>query len=1061
MHPVPELFEKESHRWYNHETESNYWYEEALGALNKRLNTDINTNVAKNIIIYLGDGMSIPTLFAARAYKGQLDGKFGEEDELYWETFPYTGLSKHRENFNEVLKKLGSNVEKLESSSEKLGSHLKKLGLSLKKPESSLEKLESTDLTQDMCNVLSQTYFRLTWCIDGQVPDSACTSTAYMTGVKSKLKTIGINGNVIRGDCKSQNNKKNHVDSILKLAQDKNKSIGIVTTTRVTHASPAGGYAHVAHRDWESDYDMILDNIDSNKCMDTAKQLITQYPGNEFKVIFGGGRKKFLPHNIEDEENVEGERLDGMNLIEMWKDDKKKRGDKYLYLWNKTLLMDVIKYPENYDFVLGLFDPSHLPYHLETNSEIKPSLEEMTEAAIKILRKNNDGFILFVEGGRIDHAHHGTYATLALDETLELSKAVKIGREITSIKDTLIIVTSDHGHTMSVAGYSDRGKKINGINGAIAIDNLKYTTLNYANGPGYKEPNESGGRYNISEDNIDDVRYQFSSMVPLKRETHGGEDVAIFSSGPWSHLFTGTIQQSNIPHFLAYASCLAPKSALITFDILGISLDDIKNVFNYVNVVYQKGIEYANKDELEKMNPEEQMREIMSELKDISDKLTNFVSHQDEKMDEIVKILLNNIEVTGDFQSARNVLIDAITNIDFWFRNGMEYETNEGYSNKTLQSFAESVLWGTDRVDHSLYKIYELIFPDIDDNLRKNFLSLTLEHTRDNYLLLCDKYISAQQQFYYIFAIVIQIQVKAFITVTQAYTLQTTFDHANYTHDYKAFKQTFYERLMNYFESFIYYMALFPADIRRCDVENPVLGENIFQMEGVFQVIVGLEFNIKQAIYPEFLLVCGGCEEISNNNRMEFMIYDCKSYSSMSVCDESGMGTRFSALRVSSYKTDSESFGHSDRCDHDFSKLSGIYSPTLCYNDLCVCSVNTTDQTNFPDVDYGIILDPPKIKKISVDPQFSDTANDMVVVGVKFILHDNAIHLQIQQAKISKDFTIADEGSWKPVNIDKNNNTINITYETMFDRRSIFYLDDVMVNPDYVVTGVKLAINKD
>lgn len=181
---------------------------------------------------------------------------------------------------------------------------------------------------------------------------------------------------------------------------------------------------------------------------------------------------------------------------------------------------------------------------------------------------------------------------------------------------------------------------------------------------------------------------------------------------------------------LLFFMILAINKQVMTFNIFGISLDDIKNVFNYVNVVYQKGIKYANRDEMARMDPEQQMKEIMSELKEISNKLTNFVSHQDEKMEQIVKILLNNIEVTGDFQSARNVLIDSITNIDFWFRNGMEYETNEGYSNKTLQSFAESVLWGTDRVDHSLYKIYELIFPDIDDNLRKNFLLLTLEHTR-------------------------------------------------------------------------------------------------------------------------------------------------------------------------------------------------------------------------------------------------------------------------------------------------------------------------------------------
>ncbi|KAK0072100.1 hypothetical protein PV326_000454, partial [Microctonus aethiopoides] len=84
-----------------------------------------------------------------------------------------------------------------------------------------------------------------------------------------------------------------------------------------------------------------------------------------------------------------------------------------------------------------------------------------------------------------------------------------------------------------------------------------------------------------------------------------------------------------------------------------------------------------------------------------------------------------------------------------------------------------------------------------------------------------------------------------------------------------------------------------------------------------------------------------------------------------------------------------------------------------------------------------------------------------VVVGVQFILHDNAIHLQIQQSKILKYGAIVDKSSWKPIDVDENNKTINISYEIMFDRRSIFYLDDVMADPDHVVTGVKFAISKD
>ncbi|KAK0079069.1 hypothetical protein PV326_008940 [Microctonus aethiopoides] len=499
-----------------------------------------------------------------------------------------------------------------------------------------------------------------------------------------------------------------------------------------------------------------------------------------------------------------------------------------------------------------------------------------------------------------------------------------------------------------------------------------------------------------------------------------------------------------------------------SFSIFGVDHEDIMNVYNFLNTLYEKGIEYVNKDEIKENSVENRLKQIMSEMREMSKQLSNFMSHQDEKMDRVMKKLLNDIEVMIDLQPVRTEFIDCISGIDYLYQEAIKYEIHEGYSENALKNFIASVLWTPNNINRLLFKMYRLIFPGMVDNLRKSFGLLVLQNTEDSYERLCDKYISPQQQFYYIFGILIQTQVKAFITVTQAYTLQTIFDHVvNYTHDYKAFKQTFYERLMNYFESFIYYMALFPADIRRCDVGNPVLGENIFQMEGVFQVIVGYEFNIKDAIYPESSLVCGDCEEISNNNRMQFMIHNCKTYSSMSVCDESQMRSRLYANRVSSYKTDSQTYGHSDRCDHDFLEISRILAPSLCFNEVCVCSVNTTDQTYFPDTTFSIILDPPKIMKISVEPQHSDTANDMVVVGVKFILHDNAIHLQIQQAKISKHFIIADEGSWKPVNIDKNNNTINITYETMFDRRSIFYLDDVMVNPDYVVTGVKLAINKD
>lgn len=110
------------------------------------------------------------------------------------------------------------------------------------------------------------------------------------------------------------------------------------------------------------------------------------------------------------------------------------------------------------DYLLGLFEHSHCRYNLEIKNEgiehLEPTLSEMVEKAIEILRKNDDGFFLFVEGGLIDRGHHDTKAHYALEETVEFDKAIALARAKFSDEDTLIVVTADHSHTMTYAGYS-------------------------------------------------------------------------------------------------------------------------------------------------------------------------------------------------------------------------------------------------------------------------------------------------------------------------------------------------------------------------------------------------------------------------------------------------------------------------------------------------------------------------------------------------------------------------------------------------------------------------------
>jgi len=430
--------------------------------------------------------MSLTTLTAARIYKGQLQNTSGESEQLSFERFPFVGISK-------------------------------------------------------------------TYCVDSQVADSACSATAYLCGVKTNKGTIGVTSKVSFGDCPASVPEERRVTSIMQWAQWAGKATGIVTTTRVTDASPAGTYAQTAHRDWESDLDMLTKSNGTTNitlCTDIAKQLITNDPGRNFKVIMGGGRDNFLKK----EANSTGKRIDE-DLVINWKNDKQTRfGDKiakYLTTREELIKTDMSKT----DFVLGLFHQSHMDYRLKSNFETQPTLQEMTRNAIQLLQKEPNGYVLFVEGGLIDKAHHKTRARIALDETLEFAKAVSDVVALTSEDDTLIVVTSDHAHTMSMAGYPKRNANILGLTNELAMDNMTYTTLSYANGPKRSFTNDSTcHRVNVTGEDIKKIDFEYPSLVDRSSETHGGDDVMVFARGPMAHLFTGNYEQNQIALGIAMAA---------------------------------------------------------------------------------------------------------------------------------------------------------------------------------------------------------------------------------------------------------------------------------------------------------------------------------------------------------------------------------------------------------------------------------------------------------------------------------------------------------------------------
>jgi len=361
---------------------------------------------------------------------------------------------------------------------------------------------------------------------------------------------------------------KHKLDSLLHKAVANGKATGIVTTTRITHATPAALYSHTPNRDWEAD------TWYENECKDVkdiAKQLIENDVGQKLDLIFGGGRRNFLL------ENQGGKRKDE-DLIEAW---KKKKGENGAVLQNITQLKDW----NEEGFALGLFSMSHMDYTLDRNSNNcedadcdQPPLDLMVKKAIKRLQKNDKGFFLMVEGGRIDQAHHKNWAKKAFEETLELEKAVKVALEMTNEKDTLMMVTADHSHSITMNGYPKRGENILGYVDVVEEyssasteifsqypkvtgKKMPWSIISYANGRGFDHhyQNESVSDYpwkDLRKENWTDDQYTSPAMLPVADdyETHGGEDVPVLAQGPWAHLFTGVHEQSYFYHAITHAA---------------------------------------------------------------------------------------------------------------------------------------------------------------------------------------------------------------------------------------------------------------------------------------------------------------------------------------------------------------------------------------------------------------------------------------------------------------------------------------------------------------------------
>lgn len=422
---------------------------------------------AENVILFIGDGMGISTITAARIFDGQSKGMSGEDNKLSFEGFPNLSLVK-------------------------------------------------------------------TYNLDAQVADSAGTASAMNTGKKTQIGKINVQPNGLFAGCEDSA----AIPPILMadVVEAAGMSTGIVSTARLTHATPAAVYGHSISRGWESDGDVKKEGKEHG-CVDLATQLVAYGGSDGLEVALGGGQRKFLG------KAEGGSRKDGKNLTISWA----KKSNAHVYVDSKTALDTLdVKSKQN---VLGLFNGSHMSFEVDRDQTDEPSLTDMTKFAIQNLEARGTGYFLMVEAGRIDHAHHQTNAFRALSETQELSRAVALADKMTNDSDTLILVTADHSHVFTMAGYPKIGNPILGLvrppasdddKPSMAADGLPYTTLGYHNGPNVRSDEAQ------TDNMVQDKNYRQQTAIRRSSETHGGEDVALFAKGPGAERVHGIIDQAEI-----------------------------------------------------------------------------------------------------------------------------------------------------------------------------------------------------------------------------------------------------------------------------------------------------------------------------------------------------------------------------------------------------------------------------------------------------------------------------------------------------------------------------------
>ncbi|MEH7010017.1 alkaline phosphatase [Neobacillus niacini] len=357
-----------------------------------------------------------------------------------------------------------------------------------------------------------------TYSLDAKsnITDSAAAGTALATGYKTYNGALGLNI------------EKQTVPSILEYAKFRGKSTGLVGTSQINHATLA---AFATHRESREKYNEIADDYLDERINGKHK----------IDVMLGGGTSYFSRND--------------RNLVEEFI----KNG--FGYVTNSIELL-----ADRNEKLLGLFAPMELPKHIDRYSTTVPSLSQMTNAALKRLQQNQNGFFLLVEGSQIDWAGHDNDIVGAMSELKDFEAAFNVAIQFAlNREDTIVVATADH----STGGMSiDRNgnykwnpsviRSIKSTPAVIAAELHKTKELSRITRHMHLSLHleDLKAIQSTLEMEVEDTRQALIDIINHYSSTgwttkgHTGEDVPIYAYGINRHKFSGRMENSDIARIL-------------------------------------------------------------------------------------------------------------------------------------------------------------------------------------------------------------------------------------------------------------------------------------------------------------------------------------------------------------------------------------------------------------------------------------------------------------------------------------------------------------------------------